>query len=218
MMRSTARARTAALGGGVLALTLLLGACGDDSSTAGGHDMGSTGSSSPPMSASDKPIASPTGTPASGPHNKADVAFATEMIPHHGQAVLMAGLASARASSAEVKGLAAAIRGAQAPEIAQMSAWLAGWGEDVPDPTAMCHGMGDDIGGGMGHDTACRMTGDQMSRLAAASGATFDALWLRSMTAHHEGAVATAKAELADGTNPDATRLARRIIAAQQSG
>lgn len=213
MMRSTFHAGTAALGGGLLALTMLLAACGGDGSAGSGHDMGSA-------SDSPTPSQSRTGTPATGPHNDADVAFATGMIPHHGQAVAMAGLAKTRAASAQVKRLAADIKAAQGPEIAQMSGWLAGWSEKVPDPDSMAMGMDHDMGD-MGGDTASGMGGmmssEDMSALMSASGATFDMMWLRGMVAHHEGAVEMSQVELEDGTNPAARQLAQAIIDAQQA-
>ena len=42
---------------------------------------------------------SPSGQSAPGAHNDADVAFATDMIPHHAQAVAMAKMVPTRASS-----------------------------------------------------------------------------------------------------------------------
>ena len=222
-MRSSFRARTAALGGGLIALTLLLAACGDDSTTTGsdgsGHGMGSN-SSAMPMSPSGSPSSTPTGTPASGPHNDADVAFATGMVPHHGQAVVMADLAQTRAASPQVKQLAVAIKAAQGPEIAQMSGWLARWGADVPEADSMASGMDHDMGD-MGGDDSSGMAGmmstDEMTALTGASGGSFDRMWLTGMIAHHEGAVEMSKAELDQGLNPDAKRLARAIIAAQEA-
>ena len=46
---------------------------------------------------------------------------------------------------AKVTDLASQIKAAQAPEIAQMSGWLAGWGENLSPSMGMDH----DIGGGM---------------------------------------------------------------------
>lgn len=206
MTRFMHHRRRAALGGGLLALTALLAACGEDAAGEG-----------TPASAS-----SPTGTPASGPHNAADVEFATGMVPHHGQAIAMAELARTRASSAEVKDLAADIKAAQGPEIAQLSGWLAGWGEEVPDPDSMAMGMDHSgHGSGMGGDGAAGMAGmmsaEQMSELMTASGASFDRMWLIGMIAHHEGAIEMAEVELAEGENPDAQELARAIIEAQRA-
>ena len=222
MTRSTHRARTTALGGGLLAFTLLLAACGgDDSTTTGSTGSGhGTGSSSSGMPMSPSGTSSPAGTPASGPHNDADVAFATGMIPHHGQAVVMAEMAESRAASPEVRQLAADIKAAQGPEIVQMSGWLAGWGEDVPAADSMAMGMDHDMGD-MGGDDSSGMGGmmssDEMAKLTAASGPAFDRMWLPGMVAHHEGAVAMSNAELAQGANPDAKKLARAVITAQQA-
>jgi uncharacterized protein (DUF305 family) len=51
--------------------------------------------------------ASPSNGGSQGQHNDQDVMFAQMMIPHHRHAIEMAGLAATRASSAEVKQLAA---------------------------------------------------------------------------------------------------------------
>lgn len=220
--RPAARRRLA-LTGAVLSVGVLLAACGDDSDstqTGSGHDMGSMASSSGmPVSpsASATATASPTGSPASGPHNEADVAFATGMVPHHGQAVAMAELAESRAASAEVKEVAAAIKAAQGPEIEQLSGWLAGWGAPVPAADEMAMGMDHgsesmDMGGMAG-----MMTAQQMAALEKASGTAFDRMWLRSMVVHHQGAVAMSQAELKQGVNRDAKALAQGIIRAQQS-
>ena len=54
-----------------------------------------------------------------------------------------------------------------------------------------------------------------MGDLGAATGDTFDQMWLESMIAHHEGAVQMADIEIADGKDPDAVALAKSIKAAQ---
>ncbi|MEU1051425.1 DUF305 domain-containing protein [Streptomyces sp. NPDC005876] len=150
--------------------------------------------------------ASPSASP--GRPNAADVAFASGMIPHHRQAVEMAGLAPGRARSAEVRRLAAEIEKAQAPEIRTLSGWLTSWGEEVPAEGAMdhsAHGMG-----GM-------MTDEEMSGLAHASGTAFDTAFLTMMIEHHRGAVAMARTERADGAYAPATGLAEEIITSQSA-
>ncbi|MEV0567300.1 DUF305 domain-containing protein [Dactylosporangium sp. NPDC050588] len=117
--------------------------------------------------------------------NATDVQFATDMIPHHQQAVDMADLAATHASSPDVKALAAKIRKAQDPEIATMSAWLRSWGEPVPGP--MHHEAGD-MGGMPG-----MLTDTELRQLAAATGPAFDTRFLTLMIKHHEGAIETAK-------------------------
>jgi uncharacterized protein (DUF305 family) len=139
-------------------------------------------------------------------HNQADVTFAQQMIPHHQQAIEMAGLAETRAASQEVKDLAADIEAAQGPEIESMTGWLEAWGEDVPDEGMS--GMGDG-------DMAGMMSEDDMAGLEGSSGAGFDRMFLTMMIKHHEGAIEMAQTEQADGENPDAKALAEAIQAAQ---
>lgn len=142
-------------------------------------------------------------------HNQQDVTFATDMIPHHLQAVQMAEMAQTQASLPAVKTLADQIQAAQGPEIDTMTQWLKSWGEDVPDESMGGMDMGSS-------DSMPGMMSDQvMSDLAATTGAAFDAMWLESMITHHEGALEMADTEIADGQDPDAIALAESIKAAQ---
>jgi Uncharacterized protein conserved in bacteria len=202
MIRSTLRRSTlpAAL------LTLALAACGgsNDSSSPSSGVPGQDTSSMPTSSASPSTV----GTPATGEHNDADVAFATGMIPHHGQAVTMAQMATATAANAEVKKLASTIKAAQIPEITRMSGWLTGWGQPIPSSTSSMGGV--DMGDGM-------MTDDDLKELGGATGTAFDRMWLQMMIKHHQGAIRMATTELKTGTNPDARQLAQNIITSQTS-
>ncbi len=121
----------------------------------------------------------------------------------------MAGLAPDRAASTEVKRLAAEIEKAQAPEIATLSGWLRSWGEDVPTEGTAGHGA---HGGGDG-----MMSAEDMEALREASGPAFDEAFLRMMIEHHEGAVAMARTERADGSHPPARGMAADIVDAQSS-
>lgn len=141
--------------------------------------------------------------------NATDVQFATDMIPHHRQAVDLAALAATKASDAEVKALAAKIRTAQEPEIATMSGWLTAWGEPVPSTDAMHHDAGD-MGGMPG-----MLTDAELRQLGTATGTAFDKLFLTSMIKHHEGAVETARAEQAQGADPAVKKLAADIVTSQ---
>ena len=175
-------------------LLLLLAGCGS------GDDPTIDTGASPSASASYGPA-------ASGPHNQADVSFATNMIPHHAQAIEMADLAIEKAIDATVKQLAAAIQGAQAPEIQKMSGWLIGWGATVPSGMAG-HSTGDSTGMGM-------MSDADMSELESASGAEFDRMWVEMMIEHHQGAVSMSQSALRDGQNAEVKSLAQQIITAQ---
>lgn len=148
----------------------------------------------------------------SGNHNDQDVTFASEMIPHHAQAVQMSEMALANAESQEVRDLAEDISAAQQPEIDQMSSWLESWGEDVPD-TGSSGGMeGMDHGGMDGmEDMPGMMSSDEMDELGSASGSAFDEMFLSMMVEHHEGAIEMAQVEQSDGEYTDAIDLAETI-------
>lgn len=146
--------------------------------------------------------------------NDADVSFATDMIPHHQQAVEMAEMAADHAGSPEVKRLADDIAAAQGPEIDKMTGWLEARGQDAPMGT-MDHGdmgHGDAAGGMPG-----MMDAETMNELAKATGDEFDQLFLTSMIDHHEGAIEMARTEQANGDNPDALELAERVEKDQQA-
>jgi uncharacterized protein (DUF305 family) len=122
----------------------------------------------------------------------ADVRFMTGMIGHHAQAVGMSNLAPTNGASATIRTLAARIINAQQDEIALMQRWLRDRGQPVPEVhvaghRVMVHGAGD----AHAHHTNMpgMLTDAQMDALAAARGTEFDRLFLRSMIAHHKGAV-----------------------------
>ncbi|GAA3716961.1 DUF305 domain-containing protein [Microlunatus aurantiacus] len=184
-----------------LAVTGLTGCSSNDPSTMPGMDHGSSGS----PSAAGSPATS--STPAAGQHNDADVMFAQGMIPHHQQAVAMSDMILAKDGiDAKVTDLATQIKAAQAPEIAQMSGWLAGWGEN-PSPSM---GMDHDMGGGM-------MSQADMDALDQATGEDAARMFLTGMIAHHKGAITMAQNEVANGQNPEAIALAQKIITDQQA-
>lgn len=129
-----------------------------------------------------------------------DIMFAQMMIPHHQQAVDMGTLAETRASSPELKALAAKIKSEQEPEITQMKGWL----KTANAPMKMSHSMGM---GGM-------LTDAEMTALKKASGAAFDKLYLESMIAHHEGAIHMAQM-VTDSNNAEAKALGNAIVESQ---
>lgn len=145
--------------------------------------------------------ASQSAQPAGG-HNDDDVMFAQMMIPHHEQAVELAALVPDRSTDAAVIKLAATISGEQQPEIDFMKSTLNGWGA---------------AGGHGGMAMAGMVDAATMARLQGLKGRDFDTLWLRSMIAHHEGAIQMAKTEVEVGADPEMTALARSIITAQQA-
>jgi uncharacterized protein (DUF305 family) len=197
--------RLAAIPAIALASALTLTACG------GGDDNTPSAPHSGPMMSGPHHSASPS---VRGDHNNADVMFAQGMIPHHRQAVEMADLAATRASSPEVKKLAAAIKKAQDPEIQTMSGWLRSWGRSVPEGSGM---PGMDHGGHGDHGMGGMMSAEQMERLRTSSGKAFDTAFLEMMIEHHEGAVRMAKVEQAQGAYPPAKEMAGGIITTQNA-
>ena len=187
-----------------VAAAVALAGCGSsDSSGDTSHDHAQATSSATSSSATS------TG-PGTAAHNPADITFATNMIPHHQQAVEMADLALNQASSAQVKTLAQGIKSAQDPEIRTMSGWLTAWGQPVPTPM-----VGHDMSSMSGMDGM--MSQAEMQQLQSASGAAFDRMWVQMMIKHHEGAVAMATTEIQDGQDTAAKALAQQIITAQNT-
>ncbi|MEU2158086.1 DUF305 domain-containing protein [Streptomyces sp. NPDC019396] len=185
------------------AAALVLAACGSNGQGSAGH----AGHSPAPSAAS--------ATAAPGSHGDADVAFAQGMIPHHRQAVEMAGLAATRAESTEVKELAEEIRKAQDPEIETLSGWLTAWGEQVPAGGAMDHSPHAQSSRHSGGGSGGMMTDEEMAELGKSSGAAFDTAFMRLMVEHHEGAVTMARTEQAEGTYGPARKMAGGIVTSQ---
>jgi uncharacterized protein (DUF305 family) len=186
------------LGTLALGLALTLTACGDDEPT---NDR------STEVSETD--------------HNEADVAFATDMIQHHAQALSMVDLTVDRTLDPEVEQLAEEIREAQGPEIETMSDWLQEWDEEVPatirDHSNAGHdmeGMGDSMDG-LDSDMPGMMSGDDFDELENAPDSDFQTMWLEMMIEHHEGAVEMAQDEQGDGQYRPAIDLAGNVVTTQ---
>lgn len=151
-------------------------------------------------------------------HNDADVAFATDMISHHAQAIQMANFTIGRDEvDPRIAKLAEDIRVAQTKEIDTLSDWLRDWDEPVPETgfaTGDAH-THEDSGTGEGErDLPGMMTEDEMRGLAAAND-DFGPLWLRRMIEHHEGAVSMAGEVDQNGENAAVRELAAEIRTAQ---
>lgn len=209
---------------GVAAASLLLSACSSGGADSGSAATGPTGGTATVTQPATAPAGgSPAAPSATEQHNDADVRFVSMMIPHHQGAIEMADLALARASSAEVKKLAAAIKAAQGPEIEQLQGWLDDWGMPAAATSAAAPMSGMDHAGmapgsmeagGMGEMAG--MSRADMDKLKSASGAEFDKLFLTQMIAHHQGAIDMSDAVLANGSNPQVKALAQQIKDAQQ--
>jgi len=122
------------------------------------------------------------------PYSDADVDFMSGMIPHHAQAVIMAGWAPSHGARKDVAILCERIVVGQRDEIAMMQNWLRDRGETVPDATSTRHKMKMN---GMEHEMLMpgMLTDEEMAELDRARGPEFDRLFLIGMIKHHQGAI-----------------------------
>ncbi|MFC5750090.1 DUF305 domain-containing protein [Actinomadura rugatobispora] len=155
-------------------------------------------------------------TPA--PPTAAEIRFVEMMIPHHRQAVEMAGLAPGQAAAAQIKSLAERIGGGQRAEMAAMQSWLGKNGRPTGSPGGGHGGHGGPSAQATAHTGMPGMaTPEQMGRLRAARGAEFDRLFLTLMITHHQGALTMTKDVIDKGTDVTVQELARDVEAGQQA-
>lgn len=124
------------------------------------------------------------------PYSDADIAFMSGMIPHHAQAVIMAGWCDSHGARKDVAVLCGRIVVGQKDEIKLMQQWLSDRGLPVPDGTSTHHAMKME-GMDMEHDMLMpgMLTDAQMKQLDEARGPAFDRLFLQGMIGHHQGAI-----------------------------
>jgi uncharacterized protein (DUF305 family) len=139
-------------------------------------------------------------------YSSADVAFVSEMIQHHADALSMVDLTVDRDLSPEVQSLVDDIRATQGPEIEEMTDLLREWDEPVPETSrdhanAHAEDHGDD---------------ERSSELERVPDADFEEVFLEQMIIHHEGAIDMAHTEQEQGTHQRVVELARRIESAQR--
>jgi uncharacterized protein (DUF305 family) len=136
-------------------------------------------------------------------YNTADAAFVQMMLPHHEQAVRLAGLAADRAADARVKALADRVVAAQTAELPALRAWLQNRGLSTEMP---------------GHDHAT-MPGMQsaaaIDALTGARGADFDRRFVAMLSDHHRGALTMSSDVQAAGADQQVAEIARDIAVEQ---
>ena len=122
------------------------------------------------------------------PYSEADVEFMAGMIPHHAQAVLIAGWAGSHGARSDIRVLCERIVVGQRDEIATMRTWLRDRGEPVPAADATHHRMKMN---GLEHDMLMpgMLTPEELARLDKARGPDWDRLFLEAMIRHHQGAL-----------------------------
>ena len=122
------------------------------------------------------------------PYSDADVEFMSGMIPHHAQAVVMAGWAPSHGARQDVAILCERIVVGQRDEIDTMQTWLRDRGEEVPEATSTRHKMKMN---GVTHEMLMpgMLSDEEMASLDRARGPEFDRLFLVGMIKHHQGAI-----------------------------
>jgi uncharacterized protein (DUF305 family) len=122
------------------------------------------------------------------PYSGADVDFMAGMIPHHAQAVIMAGWAPSHGARRDIAILCERIVVGQRDEIGLMQTWLRDRGQPVPDATSTRHKMKMN---GVEHEMLMpgMLTDEEMAALDRARGQAFDRLFLLGMIKHHQGAI-----------------------------
>ena len=160
----------------------------------------------------DAPVACPampstTAAPAPAVVTAVDTDYARMMLGHHEQALELSALVPGRSSSPDVADLAFRIDRAQVEEAGQLQGFLRLRGAPTePGATTGMAGMADAA---------------TLARLRALSGPTFDRLWLATMTAHHEGALAMARDQLArtggEASTSPLAEFSRTLLVSQQA-
>lgn len=133
----------------------------------------------------------------------ADVMFLQMMIPHHQQAIDISNIALKTSKDSELLALADTIIKAQTVEILQMNTWL----KEAEATTDMGHSMSGL--GGMLDDA-------ELSALSAATGKTFDTLWLEGIIGHHDGAIHMTTM-IRDASNPDIKSFGANVVKDQSA-
>ncbi len=110
-----------------------------------------------------------------------DVKFMQGMISHHAQALELTVLLETRTESNTMRQLAQRIDISQKDEIVMMQDWLRERDQVVPSVDTHQQAGFTPMPG--------MLTGEEMDRLEAASGAAFDRLFLELMIKHHRGAI-----------------------------
>jgi uncharacterized protein (DUF305 family) len=142
-----------------------------------------------------------------------DLRFIDGMTPHHDGAIVMAKAVLAKSQRPELKKLAEAIIQDQTQEIRQLQKWRSTWYPKAP-ATPMAWNRQ------MNHMTPMEPAQAKSMRMdmdLGAADANFDRRFLDAMIPHHAGAIVMAQDALAKSQRPEIQKLAKAIIAAQQT-
>jgi uncharacterized protein (DUF305 family) len=133
-----------------------------------------------------------------------DLEYMRMMSAHHRQGMVLARIAAEQAPDETLRARARLMFAGQAGEIGVMQQWTQSWFGATADA----------------HDHASRpgmLAQDDIERLRATTGASFDPLFVELMSRHHRGAIAMAQDALRRGGDPR-IRIFSEGIAHQQCG
>ncbi len=134
-------------------------------------------------------------------YNEADVMFLQMMVPHLEQGLDIARLAKDRASSHEVKTLAAAIESTESAEMWTMAERLRDWHQpQTAAPNAHSE-----------HGGQPSTTARELAALRNLSGPDFERRFLNTLIAHQDDAIQLARLEASTGANPATIALAEQV-------
>ncbi|MGI5267906.1 DUF305 domain-containing protein [Nonomuraea sp. CA-218870] len=137
--------------------------------------------------------------PAEDPVNADDVMFVQMMVQHHRQGIEIAEVGAEKATTEELRTLAAAVASTQRTEVEMMLRWLHAWGQPLTPPDGA-------------HDHQGGLPETDRKKIAALRSAKpFEPALLTLFMAHQDGAVQMAATEIRDGVNPEATRWAAQV-------
>ncbi|MFE3452767.1 DUF305 domain-containing protein [Nonomuraea sp. NPDC059194] len=140
-------------------------------------------------------LAAGCGEPPQEQVNADDVMFLQMMIPHHKQGIEIVRLAGGRATTAEMKTLAAAIERTQSAEVAMMTRWLTEWDQPLTAPSDAHAGHGG-------------LPETDRERVAAVRN---ERDLVNLLIAHQDDAIQMARVEVYNGLNPQVKEWARQV-------
>lgn len=151
--------------------------------------------------------------PGSPGDDSAEAGFARDMSVHHAQAVQMAEGIRFRTADEVLRTLATDIALTQQAQIGRMTGWLDVWGLPATGRRPAMAWMGHDGNGAM----PGMATPAQRTAISDAPTGEAEIVFLQAMIRHHRSGVVMAEAFLTRGGRAVVRRLARQMIAGQQS-
>lgn len=154
---------------------------------------------------SDEPAAVRTAMDGSE-FNDADAEFATAMVPHLADTLVLVDEALEHGVSAEVRSAAEQVRDVRGPQIEQFVVWLGDWGRPVPETSRDHANAGHPDDGEHSHGD-----GAEAPDGGGKGDPAYEQKWLADMVALHEEALDLATTAADRGLDPDAVAMAEQM-------